>query len=118
MTLSEWLREQLDADEANVRDWQLGVHRANCDQFADYGPDNNGVCDCGEPERRLAEVKAKRAILELHEGGHECSVRDGRGDIDNCHWVLDDGEDCTTVLLLAQAYADREGWQPEWSVVE
>ncbi len=62
-----------------------------------------------DPVRVLAEVKAKRAVLELHKGGHECSVRDEHGEIDCCHWVLDE-EDCTTVLLLAQPYAGRDGW--------
>lgn len=109
MELIEWLRAQLDEDEATADRF----HYVGCDRLDDeYG---SGECDCAEPARRLSEVKAKRAILELHDGGHECSVRDERGEIDRFHYVLDE-EACTTVLLLAQVFAGREGWRDEWSL--
>jgi len=66
-----------------------------------------------DPTRVLAEVQAKRRILELHEGAHECSTYDYTGDIDNCTWV--EGEDsCSTVRLLALSYADRPGYDESW----
>lgn len=65
-----------------------------------------------DPARVLAEVAAKRAILELHEGSHECSVYDHNGEIDNCTWVIDGG--CSTVLLLAQPYAGHPHFHPSW----
>lgn len=122
VTLIEWLRVQLDADEANRNDWQLGVHRANCDQFADYGPENNGVCDCGEPERRLAEVKAKRAILDLYEQAAEhaeyakTKLPESQDWIDAAEAARDAME--ITIQLFAPPYAGRDGWQDEWSVGE
>jgi Family of unknown function (DUF6221) len=112
MPLIEWVREQLDADEANARDRWAGVHRADCDQN-DYGPDNSGVCDCGEPERRLAEVKAKRAVLELHS-----HVTGYPNDIDRRCALDHDYDPCRTLRLLAQPIAGRDGWQDEWSVGE
>lgn len=56
-----------------------------------------------DPARVLADIAAKRAILDLHDSDHECSTRDRNGDIDNCTWVMG-GETCTTLQLLAEAY--------------
>jgi hypothetical protein len=70
--------------------------------------------------QRLREVDAKRRILDLHEGDHECStIRRGVDcegvpyeEIDNCTWVLDG--DCSTVRLLALPHAYRPGYREDW----
>jgi hypothetical protein len=82
-----------------------------------------------DPARVLAEVAAKRAILELHaitvtkvatapfdpdtgerrepEYEVECAV---------CGWVSDDPTSgCETIRLLAQSFAGRPGWREEWA---
>lgn len=73
-----------------------------------------------DPARVLAEVEAKRRILDLHDGSHECSTlrRDTDWDgnpteeVDSCTWVAEGT--CTTVQLLALPYADQEGYREEW----
>lgn len=59
-----------------------------------------------DPARVLAECAAKRAIVALHRGGHECSTYDKSGEVDNCTWVPD-GDNCSTLRLLAQPHADH-----------
>lgn len=68
-----------------------------------------------DPARVLAEVEAKRRIIELHSvsEGHECSTRDRHGDIDHCTWVMD-SEACTTLRLLALQYAAHPDYREEW----
>lgn len=65
-----------------------------------------------DPARVLADVTAKQRIVELHSGGHECSVYD-RGEVDNCRWCLD-GDECSTLQLLATPYADHPDFDPAW----
>jgi hypothetical protein len=56
-----------------------------------------------DPARVLAEVAAKRAILELH--------KNIDGLCDRCYM---DRAPCETVRLLAQPFAGRPGWREEW----
>jgi hypothetical protein len=95
--LVAWLRERLDEDE---RAWEMVAAR------------DVAMLLLGEPlaPRMLAEVAAKRAILDLHEpyeservGGQSC-------------WACNrDGWPCETVRLLAQPFAGRPGWREEWA---
>lgn len=55
----------------------------------------------------LADIAVKRAIIAMHTGFHECPSPE-----DNCGWVTDGR--CSTLLLLASAYADRAGYDEEW----
>lgn len=113
MTIVEFLTARLDedaqeaerVDPVDLPDWRL-----------QSSANNQGRVDLLliHPARVLADVAAKRAILELHGGGHECSTYDHRGEIDNCTWVMDGG--CTTVLLLAQPFAGHPDFDPAWAV--
>lgn len=67
-----------------------------------------------DPARVLAEVAAKRRIIELHSGMHECSTYDHNGEIDNCTWVI---HACSTILLLTAPYADHPDYSPGWDVL-
>lgn len=118
MTLIEWLRVQVVQDEATADVF----HHLYCDLNADdYRP---GVtdCSCGEPKRRLAEVKAKRAILDLYEQAAEhaeyakTKLPESQDWIDAAEAARDAME--ITIQLLAPPYAGRDGWQDEWSVTE
>jgi hypothetical protein len=82
-------------------------------------------------QRVLAEVEAKRRILDLHIGAHDCTeIHTGVYPDD---WPADAGwgkagerwahaanehfeadQPCPTVRLLAQPYAGRDGWREEW----
>jgi hypothetical protein len=56
------------------------------------------------PASVLARIAADRKILELHNRlGDYCNTCGGQ-------WP------CLTLLLLAEAYADRPGFRPEWLV--
>lgn len=92
--LLSWLREQLDDDEWVAR------HGRSCDvahpQADMYHPD-------GHPHARaLAEVEAKRAILD--QVGSRGELADL--DVESTAWLLG---------TLAQPYRDRPGWKPEWA---
>jgi hypothetical protein len=60
------------------------------------------------PSATLARVEAHRRIVDLHEGSHECAYAPGSTD-----WI-DSATECTTVHLLALAYAHRPEWREEW----
>lgn len=99
--LSAWLRNALDQREAEAR--------LLCELA--------GVANTGTwLHTLLAEVDAKRRILDLHAGAHECSTityQQGVPEVDYFSYVLD-SEYCTTVLLLALPHADRPGYQERW----
>lgn len=65
-----------------------------------------------DPAHVLAQIAAQRRIAELHTGSHECSCYRKAGGvmdfdaIDNCVWVAEYNEPCSTLELLARAY----GW--------
>lgn len=76
-----------------------------------------------DPARVLAEVEAKRRILDLHapladyKGRVQCEYcaglchsRSGLG----CDDPADAMYPCETVVLLAQPYAGHDGWREEW----
>ncbi|MFJ9037448.1 DUF6221 family protein [Streptomyces sp. NPDC102406] len=131
--LVRWLGEQYDedarrlhaaADEAGGEVWQYDGRYVRALPEGDMvavGSQDLMEAGIGEhvaewdPARVLREVDAKRQTLALHSvsGGHECSTRDARGDIDHCTWIME-AEACTTVRLLALPYADRPGYKETW----
>lgn len=120
-----WLRAQLAYAERVARDaggcsWDLPAkagYPAGHDTRLEAEEEHTARHD---PARVLAEVDAKRRILDLHEGDHECStIRRGVDcegeayeEIDNYTYVV--GGDCSTVRLLALPFADRPGYREEW----
>jgi hypothetical protein len=122
--LVTWLRAQIDEDE------QTEVHASDCSSIPEYDPDTyDGLgpqeCDCGWPARVLAEVEAKRRILDLHARSWKRQPRfDATGvrllddcdvECEVCGWAsADPTSACETVRLLALPYAGREGWREEW----
>jgi hypothetical protein len=66
-----------------------------------------------DPARVLREVEAKRRIVDLHAGPHECSTYDHRGDVDACTWVIEP-EECSTLRLLASVYDQHPDYREEW----
>jgi hypothetical protein len=109
--LVAWLRQQIDEDELA---WEMVAARDVVELLH------------GEPlaPRMLAEVKAKRAILDLHAENTEWTGTSGQSICSTC--VTFDTNDyyeahhetnfpCRTVLALAQPYAGRSGWREEWA---
>jgi hypothetical protein len=100
--LITWLRAQLDADERNLQ--------AGLNEYLDTRLENDF-------RFRLAELDAKRRILDLHfRSDFPYDPDDGPGDYswtarcNRCH----EPEPCTEQRLLALPYADREGYRDEW----
>lgn len=114
--LVTWLRARLDEDERIA----TAVHHFQC--ASAVRTVRNGVvwdlgdCDCNQPARVLAEVAAKRAILDAYAWalGHPAASTDG----ETGYWFRKGGQSTLseTVLLLAQPYADRPGFRDEWRV--
>jgi hypothetical protein len=64
------------------------------------------------PTRALAEIAAKRAILELHSGedGGACNSCGSTEFGWQVKWP------CTTTLVVASTFRGRQGWEPAWEV--
>lgn len=118
-TLATWLLAQYDAAERRVQTEEHyspddgGYYSCPATRLEPFGdlPFGEDACECGLAHRKafaLADLTAKRRIVELHGGNHECPSIE-----DNCGWVTDD--QCDTIRLLALPYADREGYQSAWS---
>lgn len=100
MDITEFLRARFDEDQ--VRATLRTEHDVECDAV----PDADGYtypCDCGVPERRMAEVAAKRAILEK---------------FDEDLWCIDGGYVYKDFAIqqLAQPYAKHPDFRPEWRI--
>lgn len=134
--LITWLRAQLDEDEQAALRLADGYRLYACDDghverptemWAD-GTDrlpnhHNTWLIVYDRAERLAEVEAKRKLLDLHAPFTDhagrvrcdhcselCHSRSGLG----CDEPADAMYPCPTVSLLAQPYAGRPGWQEAW----
>lgn len=134
--LVTWLRAQLDKDERVAREaleWEderFTRHEWSWSHVARLSGKvkrQDVVAGAPSPRGQLAEVEAKRRILDLHPPFTDhagrvrcetcaelCHSRSGLG----CNDPVDAMYPCETVddiaRLLAQAYAGREGWREEW----
>lgn len=98
-----WLRAQLDDDERVIREaaapteyFYADGHGAAVNRwFERWSPDN--------PDGMLAEIEAKRRILDRLIGEHGLFRTD-----------IASGTAKPVIQLLAQPYAGRPGWREEW----
>lgn len=139
--LVQFLRTRLDEDERAARDaggkpWAWEQHYGDMcnDPTCEYGElatDDTVLMDVHgydvkapwqgadhiarhDPARVLAEVDAKRQVVEMHGQAHECVSYDWVSkEINTCMWV-DADEVCTTLRLLALPYADHPDYREEW----
>lgn len=63
--LVAFLRARLDEDAARQQDRFERWHHRDCESLPD-GNYPTFACDCGVPARALADVQAKRALLDEH----------------------------------------------------
>jgi hypothetical protein len=92
MTIVEFLRESIDQDEANLRDY-IGPWEPNPIQ-----------------QRRLDDFVAKRRIIDLYTEAAERAVADGAPSSQEVRTAaLAD-----VIKILAEAYDTRPGWQEKW----
>lgn len=116
-----WLRAQLDEDERRARHvpsaapWTLSASATlELDEGDSVYLVDRRVADhivWWSPARVVAEVEAKRRILDLHRlkdmvgEGMRCRL---------CGFSFHVDPSCLTVRLLALPYADRPGFREEW----
>jgi len=113
--LITFLRAQLDDDERVAREaiavvgdaeWLPGgrlgdgsVRGSTLARVADYAVPPEHIASW-DPARVLAEVEAKRRVLDY-------LIEAAKGDVYGMK---------TSIALLAQPYAGREGWRTEWEL--
>jgi hypothetical protein len=113
MTLTEFILARLDEDEAAVKALRVVVDpgtylSSGIERPTELDAATAAHCDRYYPRRVLAEVAAKRAIMEIHYNGapehytERCSL---------CDTV---NEPCRTVLALAIPYADHADYDEAW----
>lgn len=70
-----------------------------------------------DPARVLAELDAKRRILDLHQMDWRERPERGIGEADDpyCVACFGEGYPCATLRLFALPYADHPDYQPEWA---
>jgi hypothetical protein len=132
MGLVDWLREQVAEDErvalaASPPPWTDGgygefgwvVHSEPYTEdtlSVELSDSDQGLADVAyltrfDPARVLAEVTAKRDVLR-----HHAPVPAVRHPGFDCGWC-GMSYPCFDVLALAQPFASRPGFRPEWTVV-
>lgn len=110
--LAEWLRIQLDKDATEIADpyAEKSWHTRDCDSIpdADYP---TYACNCGAPERALAEIEAKRALVDEYTQAEESLAR----------WTCPDMVDVgradglrAGVAHAALPYVARPGYSEDW----
>lgn len=112
--LVTWLRAQLDEDERDARHQQAfdaQMERLRGDRVDTVViPPLTQLGSLGDPDRVLAEVDAKRRILDW------LAEVDAYMDRDDMSWHRLGGavDVDQAVRMLALPYADRHGWREEW----
>ena len=105
MTLTEFLLARIVEDEGAAHAALPGPWR-----WENIGrPDGEHIARHA-PDRVLAECAARRAIVEMHTGPHECPTPES-----SCGWCVDSDE-CDTCRAFALPYADHPDFDPAWSL--
>lgn len=115
MDIAEFLTARVDEDEAVAR--EAGPSRVQ-DGFHELGvldDDYRHATVVISSERLLAEVAAKRAIVDLHGRAHECVGYYSAGDINTSAWCVA-AVDCDALRVLARVYADHPDYDPAWAL--
>ena len=111
--LTAWLRQQLDDDE------QAAVAAGHASHFYDCSGECFDHHERWDDARVLAEVNAKRRILDEHQPIREPAPLAGR--CERCHDLDDETaggtpvmHPCPTVRLLGLPFAAEPGYRAEW----
>ncbi len=104
-----WGRE--DVNDVNVQVWQCKDEQDGCpDQSREMAAEGKHMAR-HDPARVLADVAAKRAILDAHE---ELTIGCCNTCTEGMHSSEHQSWPCATVRLLALPYADQPGYREEW----
>jgi hypothetical protein len=110
--LATWLRAQLDDDERHAQMLPMGFPADS--RWTEQ--DVTAIAWAADPARALAEVAAKRAMIDLHDPGTTTTPW-------WCASCLDTASPepdlmalapCPVLRLLALPYADQPGYREEW----
>lgn len=120
-----WVRAQLDATEAAAKAGMDALGDPPC--WPDYQTYDSPELGAAEsylahfsPADMLADVEAKRALLNAHDRPHECISLTGRGEhsvVDGKPWELwepehtEDHGPCFVVRQLADGFRHRPGYE-------
>lgn len=121
------------ANLATVEEWPTDrpdkpMPRVYANEITEMDSSAAGHIARHDPARVLAEVAAKRRILELHRradaepwwpaGAGPAAYCIGCGGSFQEEAMVPDANDCPVVRLLAAPYSGRPGWDPSWEVKE
>ena len=122
-SVGPWLTKRADsvyADETTVvlqpgplPDWATLVVPPQEEGGEGIDPGNAEHIARWDPARVLAEIDAKRRILEIH---HHIECQHDRYGPDGDCAECGNEYPCETVHLLAQPYAGHDGWREEWQL--
>jgi hypothetical protein len=108
--LVTWLRAQLDEDEPVARAASDEVVDWIADDAAEHGTeDEGGHIKRWRPARVLAEVEAKRRLLDVYEEAVAYYTRHTSAPAGEVTGLL------TAVKLAALPYAGHPGYRTEWA---
>jgi hypothetical protein len=109
--LVQFLRARFDEEAARQQDIWEQWHHKDCEAVPQvlYPDRETGTCDCGVPTRVLADIEAKRRIVDLAAG----MLAAAKGDSEVDHYGgLSAAEE--TLLLLAHPFRDHSDFNPAW----
>lgn len=106
---SSWV----ETDASPVAKLDASGHQADAMLIGRFKPENVRA----RAQKMLADVAAKRAIIELHEARDDWTIGpDDREYLTGKACVVDDDVyPCETLELLAWAYRDHSGYRDEWA---
>lgn len=106
--LIAFLYERLNEDEQTANQWhhiECDIHVAGLADLAMAAAVPGAICDCAGPARTLAEIDAKRRLLD-YIADLESKALDGNW------WNIDRD---LPLQLLAIAYRDHPDYQEKWT---
>lgn len=104
MTLTDFLMARIADDEVW---WRANREQADwCQECAVLAQPEPGLMP--STNQMLAECEAKRQIISVHRGSHECPSDDS-----DCGWWAP-ADVCPTLRLLALPYASHPDYREEW----
>lgn len=114
-----FLETVLAAEAVRQRNPSTQWHNRDCESVPDvlYPDREPGACDCGVPEQLLAEIEARRTLLDEHQDVNEgdCSTCvDGQWGYPTHGGSNPQRHPCRTLRLLTQPYAKRPSYDEAW----
>ena len=111
--LVAFLRAALDRDEQEIAKHPADAYEYDLEATEESDYPCLPILVIGK-KRALAEVEAKRRILDLHWPDTSRYIKPQCHECSSCGCCSVD-HPCDTIRLLAQPYAGQPGWREEWA---